>query len=47
MSLVLSVQNLRVSFPTQNGELVAVDGIDLDLEASEFSALVGESGCGK
>jgi oligopeptide/dipeptide ABC transporter ATP-binding protein len=47
MSTVLSVKNLRVSFPTQDGALVAVDGIDLVLEKSEFSALVGESGCGK
>jgi ABC-type dipeptide/oligopeptide/nickel transport system ATPase component len=47
MSSVLSVRNLRVSFPSKHGELVAVDGIDVDLGVSEFSALVGESGCGK
>jgi oligopeptide/dipeptide ABC transporter ATP-binding protein len=47
MSAILSVRDLRISFPSQRGELVAVDGIDLDIEAAEFSALVGESGCGK
>ncbi|UCI32093.1 dipeptide ABC transporter ATP-binding protein [Mesorhizobium sp. B4-1-4] len=44
---LLEIRNLRVSFPTREGELVAIDGIDLDVGAGEIVALVGESGSGK
>lgn len=44
---LLEIRNLRVSFPTKEGEHVAVDGIDFDIGAGEIVALVGESGSGK
>jgi peptide/nickel transport system ATP-binding protein len=44
---LLSIQGLRVAFPTPNGKLLAVDNIDLSIEKSETVGLVGESGSGK
>jgi peptide/nickel transport system ATP-binding protein len=44
---LLEVQDLAVSFATDAGRLVAVDGIDLLIPARTTVALVGESGCGK
>ncbi|MFM8894827.1 MAG: ABC transporter ATP-binding protein [Actinomycetales bacterium] len=41
--MILSVRDLMVRF----GQVRAVDGVDLDLDAGEIVALVGESGCGK
>jgi len=53
MSL-LRVRNLKVYYPVKShrfgqpdGELRAVDGVDLDVGAGEAVGLVGESGCGK
>jgi len=47
MMSVLSIKNLEVTFPTPLGDLKAVRGIDLDVEASELMGVVGESGSGK
>lgn len=44
---LLTVAGVRISFSTPRGPLRAVDGVDLELGASETVALVGESGCGK
>lgn len=46
MSL-LTVRNLSVAFPTQNGWFQAVEGIYLEVKAGEVLAIVGESGSGK
>lgn len=46
MSL-LEVEGLRTVFETHDGELPAVDGIDLEVEEGETLGLVGESGSGK
>lgn len=44
---MLEVKNLKVVFPTAEGVLPAVEGIDLEVGKGECVALVGESGCGK
>jgi len=44
---LLSVQNLRVEFPTRRGTLVAVDDISFDIGVGEVLGVVGESGAGK
>jgi ABC-type dipeptide/oligopeptide/nickel transport system ATPase subunit len=44
---ILEVQDLAVSFRTDEGTVQAVDGVSFGLEAGEVLAIVGESGCGK
>lgn len=45
--LLLDIQNLRVSFPLDEGVVQAVDGIDFSVGPGEVHAIVGESGSGK
>ncbi len=44
---LLSIRDLRVSFPTRHGTVLAVRGIDLDVQRGSAVGLVGESGSGK
>lgn len=44
---VLRIDDLRVRFDTDDGPVLAVNGLSLTLHEREVLALVGESGCGK
>src|SRR5690348_5004739 len=43
----LEVEDLRVRFDTDEGAVLAVNGVSFAVGAGEVLALVGESGCGK
>lgn len=45
--VMLSVENLKVSFPTEDGLVEAVRGVSYEVKRGEVFAVVGESGCGK
>jgi oligopeptide/dipeptide ABC transporter ATP-binding protein len=45
--IVLSIEDLKTYFYTEEGEIPAVDGVTLSLERGKTLAIVGESGCGK
>ncbi|WSA45082.1 ABC transporter ATP-binding protein [Streptomyces sp. NBC_01803] len=44
---ILAVENLTVEFPTDDGVVKAVRGVDYTLHAREVLGIVGESGSGK
>lgn len=46
-NIKLKIDNVVKSFPTRNGEVVALNGVNLDIYENEFISVVGPSGCGK
>jgi peptide/nickel transport system ATP-binding protein len=44
---VLQIKKLRVHYATPTGDVIAVNGTDLEVLEGETIGLVGESGCGK
>ena len=47
MTSLLSVYDLRLTFPGPGGPIHPVDGVSFSIAKGETLALVGESGCGK
>ncbi len=47
MASLLSVRNMSLALPAENGPVYPVDGVDFEIEPGECVGLVGESGCGK
>jgi peptide/nickel transport system ATP-binding protein len=47
VNALLDVRDLHTRFDTDEGELVAVDGVSFQVRAGRTLAIVGESGCGK
>ncbi len=47
MGTLLRVRNLITSFNTSEGQVVAVNGVDIDIKEGRVLGVVGESGCGK
>ncbi|MFK7861880.1 MAG: dipeptide ABC transporter ATP-binding protein [Granulosicoccus sp.] len=47
MSKLLSVRNLSVCISSRFGDFMAVDSVNLELDAGQIHGLVGESGAGK
>ncbi len=45
--LLMEVQNLKVTFPLEEGKIRAVDDVSFSLYRGRTLGLVGESGCGK
>ncbi|MCH8113741.1 MAG: methionine ABC transporter ATP-binding protein, partial [Proteobacteria bacterium] len=44
---LLSVENLRIEFPTRHGTLLAIDDATFHIDEGEILGVVGESGAGK
>ncbi|MCP4356631.1 MAG: ABC transporter ATP-binding protein [Chloroflexi bacterium] len=45
--IALDVKDLRVHYKTQEGDVIAVNGVSFQVYRGELLGLVGESGCGK
>lgn len=47
MTALVRAENLSRRFPSADGGVTALDGVDLNLEPGRFVAVMGPSGCGK
>ena len=44
---ILKVENLRKEYGEGNSKVIALDGVNLEIERGEFVAIVGPSGSGE
>ena len=47
MNSYLSLENMSITFDTDNGPLNVLNDVSLKIEKGEFISLIGHSGCGK
>lgn len=47
MSPLLDINDLYLSFSTEEGKLEAINGLSLEVEEGKIHGLIGETGCGK
>lgn len=47
MNKILEIKNLSKKYHTKDGEIVAIQNININVLEGEFISLVGSSGCGK
>ncbi len=47
MSNYLSLENVGITFKTQNGPFRALDDVSIKIEKGEYVTMIGHSGCGK
>lgn len=45
--VILSIKNLKKTFPKDDGEMVAIENFNLDVKNGDFVCILGPSGCGK
>ena len=44
---IVTIQNLKKYYGKGEGQVKALDGIDLSIEKGKFTAIIGASGSGK
>lgn len=47
MKEILSIKDIKKTYQSKNGEIVALDGISFTAFEGEFISIIGPSGCGK
>ena len=47
MNVVISARDLGLTFATNDGPVLALTGVNLDIARGEFVSFIGPSGCGK
>ncbi len=47
MNSYLNIDHVGITFPTDNGPLTVLEGVNLKVNEGEFISLIGHSGCGK
>ena len=46
-NIKVSIRNVVKKYDTRNGEMIALNGANLDIRENEFICVIGPSGCGK
>jgi len=45
--MFVDLEDVRLAYPSDHGEVLALDGLTMGIGEGEFAAVVGPSGCGK